>query len=171
VIEAPDYVEPFEAWRVWRVVRREDEFALGSIVQRTVWPAGEALAAECLRRRPLRRLRRRRPHEAPEARCDCGIYAARLECVSEYIADAPCRGIARVLGRVALWGTVVECERGFRASHAYPARIYVPVDAGDPWRISWEEVALGLWRYGVPIEELASRAADATRQLADRQAA
>jgi hypothetical protein len=47
----------------------------------------------------------------------------------------------------------------------------VRADAGDPWRISWDEVALGLWRYGVPIEPLAARAAEATRHLAQRQAA
>ena len=72
---------------------------------------------------------------------------------------------------MALWGTVIECERGFRASHAYPARIYVPADAGDPWRIGWEEVAFDLCRYGVPVEPLDARAADATQLLADRLAA
>jgi hypothetical protein len=76
-----------------------------------------------------------------------------------------------VLGHVALWGTVIECERGLRASHAYPIRIYVPADAGEPWRVSWEEVAFGLWHYGVPIEPLGARAAEATTHLAARQAA
>ena len=32
----------------------------------------------------------------------------------------------RVLGRVSLWGDVVECAWGWRASFAYPAQIYVP---------------------------------------------
>jgi hypothetical protein len=149
VNEAPDFVEPFNAWRVWKVVRRHGVYMLGSVVQRTLWPAGEALEADCLRRRTLfARSRRKRRHDAPEASCECGIYGAALERVGQYVAEAPCRGVARVLGRVALWGTVIECERGFRASHAYPTRVYVPADAGDPWRVSWEEVALGLWRYG-----------------------
>lgn len=169
--EAPDFAEPLEAWRVWKVVRRDGEYSLGSVVQRTLWPAGEALAAECLRCRHLfPRLRRKREHAAPDARCECGIYAAELERVGQYVAEAPCSGVARVLGQVALWGTVIECERGLRASHAYPARIYVPADAGEPWRLSWEEVALGLWRYGVPIEPLAARATEATRHLAAQQA-
>jgi hypothetical protein len=172
VNEAPDFIEPFEAWRVWKIVPSDGQYSLGSVVQRTVWPAGEALAAECLGCRHLfAKFRRKRRHEAPEAPCECGIYAAALERVGQYVAEAPCRGVARVLGQVALWGTVIESERGFRASHAYPTRIYVPADAGDPWRISWEEVALGLWRYGVPIEPLAARAAEATRHLAERQAA
>jgi hypothetical protein len=171
VNEAPDFVEPFQAWRVWRVVRDDGAYNLGSVVQRTLWPAGEALTAECLRRRLFPRLRRKPRHGSPAAECECGIYAAALERLSQYLAEAPCRGVARVLGQVALWGTVIECERGFRASHAYPTRIYVPADAGDPWRISWDEVAFGLWHYGVPIEPLAARAAEATRQLAERQAA
>lgn len=171
--EAPDYVEPFEAWRVWKVVRADGGYSIGGIVQRTLWPAGEALTAECLRRRsPFQRLRGWScAHDAPEAACECGIYAAELERVGQYAAEAPCHGVARVLGTVALWGTVIECERGFRASHAYPSRIYVPADAGDPWRVGWEEVALGLWRYAVPIEPLAARAAEATGHLAARQAA
>lgn len=169
--DAPDFIEPFEAWRAWSVVRRDDKYSLGSIVQRTIWPAGEPLAAQCLRHRLSGRLFRGLRHDAPEADCLCGIYGAGLDGVSQYVADAPCRGFARVLGRVHLWGTVVECERGFRASFAYPAAIYVPADAGDPWRVGWDEVAFGLSRYGVPIEPLASRAADAARHLAARRAA
>ena len=169
---APDFAEPFQAWRVWKVVRRNGQYSLGSVVQRTLWPAREPLAAECLRfRQLLSRPRHKRVHDAPEAHCECGIYAAALDRISEYVAEAPCRGVARVLGLVALWGTVIECERGLRASFAYPTRIYVPADAGEPWRISWEEVAFGLCRYGVPIEPLAARAIEATAHLAARQAA
>jgi hypothetical protein len=171
VNEAPDFVEPFQAWRAWKVVLCDGHYNLGSVVKRTLWPAGEALAAECLGRRLFPWPRRKGRHDAPEAGCQCGIYAAALERVGQYVAEAPCRGVARVLGQVALWGTVIECERGFRASHAYPTRIYVPADVGDPWRISWKEVAFDLCRYGVPVEALASRAADATRLLADRQVA
>ena len=165
---APDYVEPLEAWRVWKVVRRDSVYSLASVVQRTVWPAGEALVAECLAGGRLSLLLRRRKarHDAPDVGCRCGIYAADLEIVGQYAADTPFSGVSRVLGQVALWGTVVECERGYRASCAYPARIYVPADAGEQWRIGWDEVALGLCRYGVPVERVGARAADATRYLA-----
>jgi hypothetical protein len=173
VSEAPDFVEPLEAWRVWHVVRRDGKYTLRSVVQPTLWPAGSALVAECRAGRAfLQRLRPRQPrHDAPDVHCECGIYAATLGRTGQYAADAPFRGIARVLGLVALWGTVVECERGYRASHAYPRRIFVPADAGEPWQIGWDEVALGLCRYGVPVEPLAARAADAARFLADRPAA
>lgn len=165
---APDFIEPLEAWRVWKVVRRDGLYSLGSVVQRTVWPAGEAFVAECLAGGRLPRLLRRRKarHDAPDVGCECGIYAAGLDVVGQYAADAPFSNVSRVLGLVALWGTVVECARGYRASHAYPRRIFVPADAGEAWRIGWDEVALGLCRYGVPVEPLAARAADATRFLA-----
>jgi hypothetical protein len=167
VSEAPDFVEPLEAWRVWKIVRRNGMYCLGSVVQPILWPAGEALAAECLAgRRLFLPRRRKRRHAAPEVRCDCGIYAACLEAVGQYVGDTPWRDAARVVGRVALWGTVVECERGYRGAYAYPARLFVPLDVGQPWQVGWDEVALGLCRYGVPVEPLAARAADATRFLA-----
>ena len=170
--EAPDFAAPFEAWRVWTVARRNGEYGLGSVVQHADWPVGEPLQAECLRRRGvIARLRGTPRHGAPDVGCECGIYGAALKRIGQYVAEAPCHGVARVIGRVALWGTVIECERGFRASHAYPVRIYVPVDAGDPWRVSWEDIAVGLWRYGVPVEALVARATEATEQLAQRQAA
>jgi hypothetical protein len=173
VSRAPDFIEPLEAWRVWRVVRRDGEHSLGSVVQPTVWPPGQALTAECLagRRLSLALLRRKRRHDAPDVHCECGIYAAPFERIGQYVAEAPFRGVAHVLGQVALWGTVVECERGWRGSHAYPRRIYVPADAGEPWRISWDDVAFALCRYGVPVEPLAARAREAIRYLAERQAA
>jgi hypothetical protein len=170
---APDFIEPLEAWRVWQVVRRDGEYSLGSVVQPTLWPPGEELVAECLAgsRLFLALRRSKRRHLAPDLRCECGIYAAPLERIGQYAAEAPCRNAARVLGLVSLWGTVIECERGWRASRAYPKRIYVPADAGEPWRVGWDEVALALCRYGVPVEPLPARAADATRHLAEREAA
>lgn len=168
--EAPDFAEPFTAWRVWRVIRSAGVYWLGSVVQDTRWPPGAPLRAECLVRRIFGR-RRRIGHEAPHMKCECGIYGTSLEGVSPYLADAPCRGVARVVGRVALWGTVVECDRGYRASEAYPLELYVPVDAGEPWLADWREIAFGLARYGVPIEPLDSPAADAQRLLVQRLAA
>jgi len=99
------------------------------------------------------------------------VYAAALERIGQYLAEAPCRSVSRVLGRVSLWGTVVECERGFRAASAYPARISVPADAGRPWGVDWEEVALGLWDYGVPVEPLSAYSRNAGDVLAELKAA
>lgn len=174
MIEVPDFAQPIEAWRVWRVVEDADgEVVLGSVVQPTLWAPGNAFSAECLRcRRPWVRLRRRRKHDAPQPGCECGIYASSLHHVGQYLNGFAAQSrSARVLGQVFLWGTVVECDRGFRASHAYPSRIYVPADAGRWRERGCEQIAFGLWRYDVPVELLDSRYADATRVLAERLAA
>jgi hypothetical protein len=60
--------------------------------------------------------------------------------------------IQYAVGRVALWGVVIECERGWRGMYAYPARLYVPTRS--PARrppLSPREVAEGLTGYGVPV--------------------
>jgi hypothetical protein len=150
----PDFVEPFVAWRVWRVVERDGELSLASVVKRTVWPAGQPLVAECLKSRPFLDVRRRPPHGAPTERCECGIYAATLERAEEYLNDSYPEALARVLGRVALWGSVVQCERGFRASHAYPLALYVSTRATRNPRRTPDEIAAGLARYGVTVERL-----------------
>jgi hypothetical protein len=63
--------------------------------------------------------------------------------------------VYRVIGRVSLWGSVVECARGWRASHAYPERIYVPTRSLDrSWTLAAGDVALALTDYGVPVELL-----------------
>jgi hypothetical protein len=148
---APDFMAPLEAWRAWRVVEHDGELSLASVVKRTLWPPRRPFVASCLRPRiPSDWLRRRRPHEAPAETCECGIYATRLELCGEYLTDSPPPAFARVIGRVAIWGTVVECELGFRASHAYPVALYIPEDASR--RASPEEIASRLARYGISIE-------------------
>ena len=61
----PDYVEPVEAWRVWRVGMREGRVVLMSLFAGTVWEPAVPLAATCTqghrpRWRPWRR-RKTRP--------------------------------------------------------------------------------------------------------------
>ncbi len=69
--------------------------------------------------------------------------------------------VHRVIGTVSLWGTVVECEHGWRAEYAYPRRIYVPVTArrrlflvGGLRRPAppAEKIAVQLADYAVPVE-------------------
>lgn len=152
---APDFVEPITAWRVWRVVEQAGELLLASVVKRTVWRPGEPLVAECLDHRPFVDWVRRRPvHEAPQERCECGIYAATLDYASRYLNDALPDALTRVVGRVALWGTVVECEHGYRASHAYPVELFVPADPARGWKLDLRAIVAGLRRYGVPTELL-----------------
>jgi hypothetical protein len=159
VIAAPDYIEPVEAWRIWLV---DSGCRLRSVFFEAGWDPGEPLEAGCLRwRRSLRPPWRIIPstHSAPEERCVCGIYgAASLEDAQRYAAHPlPASALCRVIGRVALWGEVVECETGWRASTAYPACLYVPsylpmLRRIDPFAPGPEEIAADLARYGVPVE-------------------
>jgi hypothetical protein len=159
---APDFAEPIVAWRVWRVVARRGTYSLASVVKPTLWPAGEPLEAVCLRTSRLRawwQQRRGEVRAVPDLRCVCGIYGAiDLSHVRQYLVDGPAyAAVAQVLGEVSLWGRVIECEYGFRASHAYPRRIYVPADVGGRRR---EELLRGLEEYGVPVDALPGRCAD-----------
>jgi hypothetical protein len=150
--EAPDYAQPLEAWRVWRVVERNGELSLASVVKRTTWPPRRPFVGECLRCRRFRDWARRRPrHEAPDGRCQCGVYATDLARAGAYLLDTLPAARARLLGRVALWGTVVECEHGYRAARAYPLTLYVPVDASPDRSVPADTLAPRLARYGVPV--------------------
>jgi hypothetical protein len=152
---APDFVEPTNGWRVWLVVEQESELRLASVLYPTVWPVREELVAEC---RPRARALGR-AHGVPGARCRCGIYAAAsVEDAASYFdgrGPSTLREVYRVIGRVALWGSVVEGERGWRAAHGYPSRLYVPSRSlGGPSTVTAGEVALALTAYGVPVELL-----------------
>lgn len=156
---APDFAAPIVGWRTWLVVKGADGLRLGSVVQPTLWEPRRELVGECLDRRRLRRFRRRKHnrHHAPDFSCSCGIYASRTtELAGQYVFTAEFERrhvVGRVIGLVSLWGRVLACRRGWRAEFAYPARIYVPLDAEDVRRSSRvEELALSLADYGVPVE-------------------
>lgn len=158
---APDYIEPVLGWRSWLVVREGEDFRLRSVLYETLWLPRKELVARCLHRRISFPWRKQRVEHAPPAEeCACGIYAAREP--KEALAYIDGRGWAdtqsvhRVIGRVSLWGDVVECERGWRASSAYPRAIYVPPTRAPFW-LSVEDaevIALSLTDYNVPVELL-----------------
>jgi len=154
---APDYIEPFEAWRVWHVVASAAAPRLRSVVKPTLWPAGHELRAECLRHRPF--FRRRRPHDVPGESCQCGIYGTTLDRIEPYLQEAlPADALAHAVGRVALWGTLIECERGYRAELAYPIEVSVVHD---------EELAASLAEsYGIPVRVVESLTVDAFAAVA-----
>jgi hypothetical protein len=144
------------------VLEEADGVRLSSVVYPTIWPLRRELVAVC-RRRHLRRWLSAEPtHAAPAERCRCGIYGAShpsqlLPYLERHHAEARASGrlLGRVPGRVLLWGTVVECKLGWRASHAYPERIYVHSGAHDSPLLDGEELAWALTAYGVPVELVA----------------
>jgi hypothetical protein len=162
VSSAPDYIEPIVGWRAWLVVKGGNGFCLRSVVYDTVWLPRRELLARCLRRSLSRSLPwwRSVEHPPPARRCACGIYAAKQPDEAAVYLEGRSWGdalsVQRVIGRVSLWGRVVECKRGWRASHAYPQVIYVPSTRNSYWRRAEDpqEVAAGLANYGVPVQVL-----------------
>ena len=119
VIERSD--EAIMGWRTWNL--SDDASAprllpAGSGVG-DAWPPLQAMTARCGVPSILKLGRRR--HDAPDIDCRCGVYASRSLEAMERPRPAwppPC-----VVGTVALWGTVIEHERGWRGRSAYPARL------------------------------------------------
>jgi hypothetical protein len=57
-----------------------------------------------------------------------------------------------VLGRVLLWGSVVEGARGWRGEYAYPKDLFVIEGRGRT-----SELLEGLQAYGVPVQAMSTR--------------
>ena len=149
--EVPDYLETVAAWRVWLVVEDRGALRLASVLYPTLWKPLLAMTARCDRAVDAP------AHLPPHDRCSCGLYAsATLDgAVSYFDGCGPnsIRAVYRVVGRVSLWGRVIEGDRGWRSSHAYPARIYVPEGCiGGYGSLVADEIAFALADYGVPIE-------------------
>lgn len=150
----PDYAEPIRAWRAWCVVDQPEGPMLRSVFFPDLWEPRRPLLAACHHQRLLP-FRRRVAHDAPAKRCECGIYGANAETAAKYLNVPVSAEIARVFGLVSLWGSVLECARGWRATRAYPAVVYVPTN-GRRNRCRWSpsELARLLGRYGVEVELL-----------------
>ncbi len=150
----PDYVDPIVGWRSWYVVSDGAGRArLGSVIHRCVWPVRRELTAACLTTSGDLAT----AHVPPVDRCQCGIYAAaRTSALANYVG----RGLSPVtrlqaVGLVALWGEVVEHVQGWRASKAYPQRLWLPTcEEGGRRLRDWDELALDLAAYGVPVQPI-----------------
>jgi hypothetical protein len=122
VSATPTSIEPILGWRVWHVEPRAA--CLRSWAQTADWPAGEKLEAGCRSRLGLRW--RPKSHGAPGKEHECGIYACRERAEAEQLIRdldeiAPLAGrLPTAIGRVSLWGRVIENTGGWRAQFAYP---------------------------------------------------
>jgi len=103
--------EPILAWRSWTLTGRRDGEGLllrPVTASSRPWRPREIAQATC---------RLAWSHEAPNQDCSCGLHATReLDTLRKTRCPA-------VVGRVALWGRVIEHEHGYRARYAYPQRL------------------------------------------------
>jgi hypothetical protein len=183
VTGAPDYCQPVVGWRLWSIDADGGRARLASHVSPAVWQPGRELVAACdARRREVRRPWRLRPtgHAAPAPGCTCGVHAmGQIGSLGTYLParDRPyawMRPLVRqAIGRVALWGEVVEGARGWRASRAYPAELWLPqLDIDGHGIADVSAIALDLADYGVPVnvcDGLTAR--DVVNELSPRRTA
>jgi len=133
---------PVTGWRAWVVTETADGLRLGSVLHELLWPHGRGPVAECRRDEDPFAVAIG-PHPVPGADCNCGFHAARdpVDALSYARGRDEPGTVCRILGVVHLWGHVLETEGGWRASHAYPGRLYVPD----------REIAAALAGYGATI--------------------
>jgi hypothetical protein len=128
--KVPDVVgKAIDAWRLWRIRYLNDSYRLVSLWDTEPWPARQPIRAVC---------RKGRTHGTPAEDCECGIYALAKRSQFKFrdLAFYRPREDLLAVGRVALWGTLIEGTLGWRAEVAYPAELWVvsrshsEVDAG-----------------------------------------
>ena len=113
--------EPIVGFRAWRLVVTPEGPRIGPTTPRPVWPPKRADAATCSGTHTRLYMvldPTATPHRSPDEGCTCGWHAVRD--ASTLVRPG---GPAAVVGQVSLWGRVIEHARGFRAEHAYPARL------------------------------------------------
>jgi hypothetical protein len=117
----PFLAEPVIGWRAWGLRRRSRELELVALTdERGAWPARKELVAAC---HPYRGARLQVPvhGSAPVFGCSCGIYAS--DSLRSLALSAGAFPPVPVVGTAAMWGRVIEHDRGYRAEFAYPDRL------------------------------------------------
>jgi hypothetical protein len=144
--------EPVYGWRVWKLFV-DDCTLRSSLYWDVIWPRGEEMKATCANVTHL-------GDGHPSLECTCGIwsYKDRADALERVLAwdggaDWPVVYRIVVMGRVSLWGHLIEHERGWRASRAYPYDIMIPKHNG----YDYEEMAARLrnsYRVDATAEDL-----------------
>lgn len=144
---------PIRGWRAWTVVETASGIRLASPLYSQLWLPGEAAVATCKRAddpfaRPIAE------HEVDDSACACGFHAVRdpVDAFSYLRGRDEPRTVGRILGEVVLWGQVLAGDTGWRATSAYPLRLYT----ADP------ELAQALAPYGASVRSPACASASAT---------
>ena len=115
----PDYTHYLTGYRAWRVLGSKRLWSLG---QSFSWPAMKPFEASCCEVKD---------HECPNLICGCGIWAFReIEVLVDALEDYDEE--KTIIGTVALWGNVVETEKGWRAQFAYPLELWLKNPNQEP---------------------------------------
>lgn len=122
----PDYIEPITAWRAW-CVQDDNLHAIGTV---KAWEPKKALKAECIHHDE---------HDAPISNCTCGIWS--FKDLDRLLLAVKSYNTISVIGKVSLWGKIIETENGYRAQFAYPKEL---------WLLNEKDEELGL-KYNVPV--------------------
>jgi hypothetical protein len=147
LLRVPDVVQVITAYRAWRTGRVGGQVRLFALGVNVVWEPRQQAEAECKLFGPLAKLAfssnepRRRNHEAPHFHCQCGIWG--FKSLENLLSALVPNYKPSVIGKVSLWGRVIETENGFRAQYAYPEQLWPASDSP-----SCEEAGL---IYGVPV--------------------
>jgi hypothetical protein len=117
-------IEPVLGWRIWHVDPTPGGSRLRSWAHSIEWPAGQKAEAHC--RSILGLALPAWSHSAPRKGHACGIYALRDRADAERMlheigeVGPAFNRLPAALGRVSLWGRMVENVGGWRAQFAYP---------------------------------------------------
>lgn len=113
----PEMTDPIIAYRGWDTRANATLHAVG--YDDSIWSIRKPMVASC-----------DNGHDEavnpPGSDCSCGIYAFKdLTALHQVVHEAD------VLGRVALWGRIVEHESGYRAEYAYPQVLFYGAYSAD----------------------------------------
>ena len=160
----PDVAGYAVGWRIWTSEKPPLPACLSSL-RGTRWPHRTPLIAGCRTKDVLPSFDpqyRTRLHDTPDESCTCGIYAVRTEeqLVSEHVGLTTSALIMRqmasefpvnhIIGKVALWGKVIEYTDEFRAEYAYTLELW----AFETPQAVVSDLHLG---YGVPVHRVSAR--------------
>jgi hypothetical protein len=114
--------EPILGWRAWRLRRTDAGLRIVPTTPRSAWEPGIAIRATCsgahTREYLVHNPELAASHRSPEPGCTCGIHA-----IKDPARLARAGRSTAVVGRVAMWGRVIEHTKGYRAELAYPSRL------------------------------------------------